>query len=223
MKNILCLLLLLPIGIFAQTTKSIEPRKENYITTDVFSTFFIHYHGSYFTPRYRLGYIKNMAESTKIGIDIGYGNANSSLLKTGDAYALWEIRPEYYHIINPNRKTLQYFSLELFYIHQKEVFTTQSFFSDENEYLTFDKANYKRHKMGMIAKYGMFVNISNRIGLNWYTGIGLNYRINNYNNFENLRPKIYEEEHFTPYYRKEGTKLGAEFTIGMKLYYRIKS
>lgn len=223
MKNILYLLLLIPIGIIAQSKKDIEPRNESYITTDLFSPFFINYDGEYFTPRFRLGYIENISKKTKIGVDIGYGNANSSIIKTGDKYTLWEIRPEYYRIINPNRKTLKYFSLELFYINQTEEFITQSFFSEQNEYLTFDKANYKRQKFGIIPKFGMFVNLSNRIGLNWYTGVGLNYRINKYKNFENLRLNQFDEEHFSPYYRKEGNKIGVEFTVGLKLYYRIKN
>lgn len=217
------LILLFSTGIYAQSEKNIEPKNESYVTTDLFSPLFIHYRGNYYTPRYRLGYIKNLSAKNKIGIDIGYGNANISLLDTGDKYVLWEIRPEYYHIINPKRKTLKYFALELFYINQNEVFTTQSFFSDQNEYLTFDKADYKRHKFGLIPKFGMFINLSERIGINWYTGIGLNYRINRYDNFVNLRPKQFDEEHFSPYYRKEGNKIGVEFTIGLKLYYRIKN
>jgi hypothetical protein len=223
MKNIVYLILLFPIGIYAQTKKDIEPRNESYITTDLFSPFFVHYNGKYFTPRFRIGYIKNLNEKTKIGIDIGYGNANSSIINTGDKYSLWEIRPEYYRIINPNRKTIKYFSLELFYINQNEEFITQSFFSDQNEYLTFDKADYNRQKIGFIPKFGMFVNLSNRVGFNWYTGIGMNYRINSYSNFVNLMPRQFDEEHFSPYYRKEGNKIGVEFTIGLKIYYRIKN
>lgn len=227
MKNIVYLLLLLPIGIFAQTKKDIEPRNESYITTDLFSPFYYQGQLNGFsnngTPRWRIGYIKNLNPKIKIGLDIGYGNANSSLIQTFDNYSLWEIRPEYYHIINPKRKTLKYFSLELFYLNQNEEFTNQSFFSDENEYLTFDRADYKRQKLGLIPKFGMFVNLSNRIGLNWYSGVGINYRINSYSNFVNLGPREFDEEHFSPYYRKEGNKIGVEFTIGLKIYYRIKN
>lgn len=164
-----------------------------------------------------------MNPKTKLGIDIGYGNANGSIIQTFDNYSLWEIRPEYYHIINPKRKSLKYFSLELFYLNQNEKFENQSFSSDQNQYLTFDRADYKRQKFGLIPKFGMFVNLSNRIGLNWYTGVGINYRINSYSDFVNLMPRQFDEEHFSPYYRKEGNKIGVEFTLGLKLYYRIKN
>ena len=227
MKNIVYLLLLLPIGICAQTEKDIEPRNESYITTDLFSPFYYQGQLNGFsnkgTPRWRIGYIKNLNPRVKIGIDIGYGNANSSLIQTFDNYSLWEIRPEYYHIINPKRKSLKYFSLELFFLNQNEEFKNQSFFTDKNEYLTFDKADYKRQKFGLIPKFGMFLNLTDRIGLNWYTGVGINYRINSYDNFINLIPRQFDEESFPPYYRNEGTKIGVEFTVGLKIYYRIKT
>lgn len=226
-KLIFHIVLLFSIGIYAQNRKDIEPRNEIFITTDVISPFYfqgsLNEIGNNGTPRWRIGFIKNLNPKTKIGIDIGYGSANNAIIQTFDNYSLWEIRPEYYHIINPKRKTLKYFSLELFYLNQKEEFKNQSFFSNQNEYKTFEKADYKRQKFGFIPKFGMFVNLSNRIGLNWYTGIGLNYRINRYSNFVNLQLQEFREEHFSPYYRKEGNKIGAEFTLGLKIYYRIKN
>jgi len=223
MKNILILVLLIPISIFAQVKKDAEPLNEIYITTDIFSPFFSHYKTQNNTPRWRLGFVKNINEKSKIGIDIGYGNTNVSLINTGDKYSLWEIRPEYYRIINPNRKTLKYFAVELFYINQNEQFTNQSYFNQQNEYLDFDQADYNRQKFGLIPKFGMFLNLSEQIGLNLYTGVGINYRINNYSNFINLRTRQFDEEHYAPYYRKERNKIGVEFTLGMKLYYRIKT
>lgn len=218
MKAILYLIVLIPIGLFAQAEIGIEPRNENYITTDLLSPFFIN-SGSYLTPRFRFGYIDNLNENTKIGIDIGYGSANSSLINTGDRYVLWEVRPEYYRILNPHKKTLKYVSLEIFYMNQKEVFTTQSLLNKEYEYLSFDRANYKRQKFGLIPKFGIFINISERIGLNWYIGVGLNYRRNDYDNFENLMLEPFDEEHFPPYYRNEGNRIGAEFKLQpMNLY-----
>lgn len=223
MKKIFFIILLLPIGIWAQKDKRIEPRNEDYITTDIVSPVFIHFNSDYSTPRWRLGYVKNLNEKTKVGIDIGYGNAHTSLIGTGNSYSLWEIRPEYYHILNLNRKTLKYVSFEMFYINQKEEFFNQSFFSDENVYQSFDKADYNRQKFGIIPKFGMFVHLSERLGMNFYSGIGLRYRINTYSDFINLRESYFDEEHFPPYYRREGNKLGVEFTFGMKLFYRVKS
>lgn len=68
----------------------------------------------------------------------------------------------------------------------------------------------------------MFVNLSHRIDLNWYTSPDLNYRINHYGNFVNLTPETYHEDHFLPCYKNEGKKIGIEFTFGLKLYCPIK-
>ncbi len=227
MKNIVTLFLILPILICAQTKKDIQSKSESYITTDLISPFYFQGNTSGFsdngTPRWRIGYIKNLNQKTKIGIDIGYGNANNSVIQTFDRYSLWEIRPEYYHIINPNRKTVKYISLELFYLNHKEEFENQSFFSEQNEYLTFDRADYNRQKIGLIPKFGMFIDLSNKIGINWYTGVGINYRINSYDNFINLRTRQFDEDHFSSYYGEEGNKIGLEFTIGLKIYCLMKS
>ncbi len=216
----------LPLGVCAQTKRSTEPKNESYITTDLFSPFYIQGNLNGFinsgTPRWRVGYVKTLNPKAKIGLDIGYGSTNNSVIQTFDNYSLWEIRPEYYHIITYKRKTLKYVSLELFYLTQNEKFETQSFFSEQQrESFSFDNADYNRQKFGIIPKFGMLIKLSNKIRLNWYTGIGLNYRINTYSNFVNLTAIPFNEEHFPPYYRNEGTRIGAEFTAGLKLYYKI--
>lgn len=223
MKIKFLLLALFPLAIFSQTPTSKGHESENYITTDILSPFYFHYYSDYYTPRWRLGYVNTLNEKSKIGVSFGFGNANTSLLTTGTNYFLWEIRPEYYRILNPNKKTLKYFAVELFYINHKEKFTNQSFFDKDYNYLTFEKADYNRKKFGIIPKLGLFMNLSNRIGLNLYTGVGIRCRINSYNNFVNLRTAQYDEEHNPPYYRNEGNKIGAEFTMGIKLFYRIKN
>jgi len=38
----------------------------------------------------------------------------------------------------------------------------------------------------------------------------------------NLRERQLDVENFMPYYRNEGSKIGLEFTLGIKIYYRIK-
>ena len=222
MKHFFVLFVFLPSVLLAQSEKDREPLNESYLTTDLISPFFIHFKGNY-TPRWRLGYLKNLTEKSKIGIDVGYGNKNVSLINTGEKYILWKIRPEFYYIINPNRKTLKYFALEAFYIDHTEEFTTQSFFDEQNNYLRFNKADYNRKKMGLVPKFGMFINLSRSIGLNIYTGVGIRYRINTYDNFVDLRQGTINEEHFSPYFRNEGSKIGVEFTFGTKLYYRLKS
>ncbi len=221
------LILLSSIPILAQKTNKIENESDDYITTDLFSPFYLEGSLGGFSgirvPRWRIGYIKNINSKTKIGIDLGYGNTNISIIPTLDNYSLWEIRPEFYHILKPKKKHLNYFSLEFFYLNEQQVFEQQEFISSQHQYFQFEKADYQRQKFGIIPKYGMFINFSKKVGINWYTGIGVNYRINSYSDFVNLSQLSDYEEHFSPYYRKEGNKIGIEFTLGLKIYYRIKN
>jgi hypothetical protein len=212
---IIYVIFFIPVGVLSQTEKDIEPRNENYISTDLLSPF-------YGIPRYRINYIQNINNKNKIGLEFGYGNEDLSIFYSERDYKLWEIRSEYYRIINPKRKTLKYFTIELFYINQSNEFVNQTFRSEQSQYLRFDKADYKRQKLGLVPKFGMFVNLTERIGINWYTGIGFKFRMNRYSNFVNLEINDSFQEHFPPYYRNEGDIPGIEFTVGLKLYYRIK-
>lgn len=209
-------LFLISIGAFPQSEKDIKPRNENFISSDLFSPFFE-------TPRYRINFIKNINQKNKIGIELGYGHENISIFEAEKDYELFDIRSEYYRIINPKRKTLKYFSFELFYIHQSNEFINQTFRSSNNSYFSFDKADFTRQKIGFIPKFGMFVNLSKKIGINWYTGVGIRLRMNDYSNINNLSENDTFQEHFPPYYRNDGNMIGVEFTIGLKLYYRLKN
>lgn len=221
MKSLLFILILLPISIVAQEENTIDTWNESYITMDMFSSYYINFSGEYFTPRRRFGYIKSLNDKSKIGLSLGFESKAISLFKTGDKYLLWEIRPEYYRRINSSRNSILYYSVELFYINHKEEFKDQYYVSDQNEKLIFDKADYNRQKFGIIPKLGMFLNLGKRMGFNFYTGIGLKYRINNYSNVVNLQDYQSDLDHSGDYYRKEGNQLGAEFSLGFKVYYRI--
>lgn len=64
MKNIIYIILLMPIGIFAQAEKDIVSKNESFITTDIFSPFYFQGNLKGFsnkgTPRWRIGYIKKI-------------------------------------------------------------------------------------------------------------------------------------------------------------------
>ncbi len=206
-----------------------EKLKGDLITFDLLSPFYFHYEAfDYPTPRWRLGYIKEISEKRKLGVEIGFGHASISsvkkgnLLNTGEHYTLVEIRPQYYFILNPKKKANFYTSIELFYIYHYEKFYNEEFFAEENNYLKFDEADYHRQKFGLVGNLGWFWSLSKRIGLNFYMGGGIKFRHNNYSNFIGLANGDHDEEHFSPYYRKEGLKFNAEFSLGLKLFYRMK-
>ncbi|WP_299109599.1 hypothetical protein [uncultured Winogradskyella sp.] len=222
MKIILFVILLFPFALVAQEEKPIKPRNESYITMDLLSTYYANFDGKFFTPRRRFGFIKNINENSKVGLSLGFGNRATSFYNTGSKYLLWEIRPEYYHIIKSKEKAIFYYSIELLYINHNEEFKSQTFRSQQNNYFSFEEADYNRQKLGVIPKLGVFLNISKRIGINIYSGVGLKYRINSYSNITNLLLNENFEEESSPYYRNEGNQLGIEFSLGLKLYYRLK-
>ncbi|MBW2961246.1 hypothetical protein [Mesonia aestuariivivens] len=219
MKRILLFLLFICFSTLAQT----EKLKGDIITFDLISPYYFHYYGfDHSTPRWRLGYIKELNEQRKLGVEFGFGHSTISLLNTGERYALVEIRPQYYFILNSKKKANFYTSIEAFYIYHFEEFDRENFFNKERIYLSFEQANYHRQKFGVVGNLGWFWTTGTHLGLNFYTGVGIKFRHNDYTNFKDLAFKSFDEEHFPPYYRDEGLKFNAEFSLGLKLYYNHK-
>lgn len=206
----------------AQSYDNRELFNDSFITTDLISPFYAS--PSIYTPRYRLGYIYSFSEKLKLGVDFGYGNKPLSLLKTytNENYNLWEFRPELYYTFPLRKRSVRYYAVELFYINHTERFVNGTFLNNDNTLLRYDEANYTRHKFGIIPKFGVFTNLSDKIGLNIYMGLGARYRINDYSNLVNAVERDFDDEHRTPFYRYEGDNLGLEFSFGLKLFYKVR-
>ena len=218
MKNILTLFLCL---FFIYSFSQVENKNsKDYITLDLVSPFYLN-SKQYNTPRWNVGFIKNISDHSKIGLSLGYGNKASSILTTGEDYSLFEIRPEYYYILDPQKKTLKYISLEFIYISQTETLLDNYFFTESNLFTNYDKADYTRVKWAIVPKYGMFIHFSEHIGMNIYIGLGVRSRTNTFKNIEGENIVDDEGGHFPPYYRYEGERIGVEFSMGLKLLYRI--
>jgi len=183
-------------------------------------------------PRWRIGYIENINKKWKVGLDFGYGNRSLSFSDFGDKigkdYQIWELRPELYYIIDPQRKTKKYFSLELFYINHKDIFYNHHYFPVSGESISYDKSDFKRQKYGLNLKYGFIIYSKKRLGLNLYTGLGMRIRKNTFSNVINpnivdLGPERGDMFGFDNYKNVKGTVFGANFSFGIKLYYRLKN
>ncbi len=210
-------------NIYAQKDNIEDYSNASYLTINTLSSL------NTFSPRWRAGYIKNINDKWKIGLDIGYGIRNLSFSgfgdKIGNDYQLWEIRPELYYILKPERKTKKYFSIELFYINHTDVFFHEHYISKNKEYLSYNKANFKRYKYGFHLKYGFIIYSKKRLGFNLYSGLGL--KIRNVIFSKVINPKIdldYSERDmviFDEYKGIEGSNFGVNLTLGFKLYYRL--
>ncbi len=148
-----------------------ELEQESFLTFDLFSSL------NTFNPRWKTGYVKSIDERWKVGLNLGYGNKIISYTyfaeKFGEKFKLWELRPELYRVFKQNEKTIKYLSLELFYINHKDVFHNKYYYPENGGEISYDQANYQRHKYGFNVNVGEFIKIGKGFGINIFTGIGL--------------------------------------------------
>jgi hypothetical protein len=190
-----------------------------------------------FNPRYRIGYIQNINSKWKLGLDVGFGTRKLSWSTSGfitnyltsfggaieDDYRLWEIRPELYYILNPDKNTIQYVSTELFYIHHHDVYNTDYIDQKNGEFSYYERANFLRQKYGLNINYGMIIKPWKRLGINLYTGLGFRLRNNTFTDVINPIPWHDPREVAVDYNEHEGLISGFNFSAGFKLYYSFSS
>lgn len=207
----------------AQESDSIEEsitKKESYFTFDVFSSL------NKYSPRWRIGYVRDIYKKWKIGLNFGYGNKNLSYTqyideKFEEDYKLWEIRPELYYVIRQSHKATGYCSFELFYINHTDVFHNSSYAPIGGGYFSYDQADYLRQKYGFNFNIGTFSNLGRKLGLNFYTGLGLKFRNNSFSNIINPMPTEYFERDMYDdfeYRENEGVRARFNFSIGLKIF-----
>jgi len=202
----------------AQDDTSSKIKKESYITLDVVSPL---YFNTINVPRWRIGYIQEVSNKIMLGISLGYGTHATSILKTNKDYSLWEIRPEIFYNLGVDDENIKsYVSLELFYINHEDRFTNDDYKAEDGVFYAYDTADYEREKMGLIFKYGVMFYLSNHLGLNAYTGLGIRTRNNIYTKVVNPIPTDFDEP-LTPFYKQEGNHFFVELSLGLKLFYKI--
>lgn len=207
----------------AQESECIEnspARQESCFTFDIFSSM------NKYSPRWRVGYVRDIDPKWKVGLNLGYGNKNISYTQYIDEmfekdYKLWEIRPELYYVMKRSEKATAYGSFELFYINHKDVFHNSSYIPVEGGCFSYDQADYLRQKYGFNVNIGTFSNLGRKLGLNFYTGVGLKIRNNSFSDIINPEPsECFERDMYDDfeYRQKEGLKAGFNFSIGLKLF-----
>jgi len=203
---------------------SIQNYKESYITVNILS------HFNSFNPRWRFGYIKGINKNFKVGLDVGYGNKkvlftdfNGSI---GDNYRLLEIIPEFYYMTDYTTNSRLYVSLDMFYINHKDVFFNDSYLQKDGGEISYSRINYKREKYGFNMKFGAIIDLTNQLKLNIYAGLGLRVRKNIYTDIVNPSTTNNDDFFFfwsanSNYYYREGTRLGLNLPLGVKLLYKL--
>jgi len=213
------LVLFLSVKVNAQKD-SIQNYKESYITVNLLS------HFNSYNPRWRFGYIKGINKNFKIGLDIGYGNKKLTPFNYGgslsDNYRLFEIRPEFYYVDEYTKGSDLYLSLDLFYINQKDVFFNNSYFQESIGEVSYSRVNYNREKFGFNFKFGFIADLTERLKLNFYSGLGIKIKNNTYTDVVNPsdegRPWVLFGN---AYYYRKGTRVGLNLPLGLKLLYKL--
>jgi len=218
-KYLLLITLLIALQpIKAQHTENKEFENQNsYLTFDLVSPILFNE-----ISRYTIGYVQNLPGRWKLGGSIGYGNKNINFVTESKTnYSLIEFRPEVYYFLN--KKLPLYFSGELFYInHRETLFNDKLTFNLGNEGILFDQADYKRIKIGGVLKIGTMTHLTDKLKLNFYCGAGVRARDNTFRNIVNPVVDVDMKGYIiNPFRRQEGTRIGLEFSLGLKLFYKL--
>jgi len=200
-----------------KTSRNKNFNNYSYLTTNLLS------HINHYSPRVRIGYIQNIHDRWKVGMDLGYGNDKTTFFEISENYRIWEIRPELYYFTRSHKT---YLSAELFYINHKDIFTDDFYYPTNSESTRYDRANYQRQKYGLNFKYGFLFNSRGKITFNLYAGLGIRVRNNTFTDINN--PKIVDVgpeggDMFGVeiYRRMEGTTFAPNFVLGFKILFRI--
>ena len=185
-----------------------------------------------YTPRIRAGV--EMKIHNKIGycLELGYGNYGlnkNRLIFDGmmwnEDYKFFEIRPELkYYFHSPVSDNNYYSSLELFGIHMTDQMYNGYFHKDNSENtILFDRAVFRKNKLGLHLKAGGNVIACNRLNLDFYFGLGVAWRQIHYQNVVNPTNGIHGwYEWYAPRYRFEGEGFIFHTTMGCKIGFILK-
>jgi hypothetical protein len=189
------------------------------------------------TPKWKIGYVQEINTKWKVGMEYGYGNYNLAFINPQSDpefsfekdYKLWELRTSIlYHVINLKQFDC-YFSVDLYYINHKDVLYDGDYLSSsENEFFLYDQVDFYRQKYGLLPLLNIVILEEKSVGLLAYGGAGLKIRSQQFSNVVN--PTLYTGEfpdamqfiRPTGYQIEEGTVIGADVNLGLKLVVKIR-
>ena len=192
-------------------------KQESFLTVDLLSSLNV------FSPRYKVGYIRDINSKWKIGFNLGYGNKNISITHSlshfNDNLKIWEIRPEIYNVLKRNDKTIKYVSAEFYYINHKDVFNDRYFYPVKGGEISYDQTDYLREKYGFNLNIGEIIYYQKNFKINIYAGLGLRMRNVTFSNIVNPRntQTFVDMFDFNQYKEKEGLDFGLSYSLGLKL------
>jgi len=218
MKNCLLLLLLLMVLNSVRAQDSLQAQPKSIVTLSLSPLISL-------APRFKAGYIHRLPGRWWAGMVVGY---NAGLYNTSYGtpnYRLFEVRPEIYFDLRPERKLKHLASIELFYINHTDHFTTDKYYDKvDNVYYRYDFADYKRVKTGFNINYSLLYYITPRLVLWQKAGLGLRNRNVAYSNVTN-RSQSDQWELFefsdSDFIEKEGSYWNVNFNLELNVAYKF--
>lgn len=173
--------------------------------------------------RYNVGFVHHLKKRWKVGMHVGYGNESISIHETNIDFKLFEVRPALYYFTHPERKSPLYYGVELYYVNQQDTRLNGDYNADGPAgSFAYDRADFKREKYGLNITFGVITNITEKLKLNFFYGMGPRVRQITYSNAINLRPSDGSDNFlFTRGSEFEGYSLGLDVNLGVKLFYKI--
>lgn len=207
---------------FSNSVINNKTEKYNAVTVNAFSFFSP-------LPRIRAGYFTKINNKWGISLDAGFMKLTSHVNERANRryrYKLWEVRPELQYVMKRTSNKIIYTSVELFYINLRENLVND-YFESSRGIVYFQSANYQRHKLGSNINIGARISLSQRFGIVLYQGLGFKWKRNQYWRVEKWKwgkPRDFSAPFINisdDYRLKEGEAFTMNFTLGMKLFYRL--
>lgn len=231
------LLLFIGIGItinsmFGQTN---ENHKKNFYLTFNLTSPTLSY-----SPKWNIGFYKDLTNRLTIGGEIGYGSYGTSINFAADGdwiekdFKIFEFSPELIYILKPNSNTKKFISSNLFYIKHSDNLNNRTYRNEKDKvFYNYDSADYRRDKFGINFNYGMIINFSNQIGIIPKIGLGIKMRSVNFSNVVNAIKIISDENEngelvgaLAPnrkdFLEIEGFNTSLNFNFDIKIFYKFK-
>jgi hypothetical protein len=181
-----------------------------------------------FTPRLRLGVEYQQSEKFAYSLDFGLGNSVINFYRVNDSdlendYEFWEVRPELkYYFLKPNNVVSMYGALEFFYLEtSSSIYDDHYYPENTSTAILFDKADFRKQKMGAHLKAGLKLVANNKFSFDFYVGGGMAYRMVNYTNVVNPHVGEYFETcgEWGLSTKEEGNMSLFHVTLGFKVGY----
>lgn len=207
--------------ILKSSAQEVKLNKEQWVSLNLLSPVYG------ISPRWELGYMRQINKDFYVRCQGGYGTHVLESYKT-TMNRSWSFKPEVVLKLNSGRHLNTYLSLDFFYVNHKAVFYNSYFITKEDDYYSYDKADYHRKKSGTNLNFGVLAKFSDRLGIDFKTGIGFKSRTVNFSAIENLQPsneEIASDSYILPTISQpktnEGTYVKFNFSLEALLYYRF--